>query len=66
MNASSAANVVLHAAGDQIRISADVHVAAAHHGVTGNGAAGTGHMLILEPEWETAAEALADWMDALQ
>ena len=66
MNASRPANFVLRAAGDQIPSPADVHATVARHGVTATMLPNAGHMLMLEPEWATAAEALADRMDTLQ
>ncbi|MCC6196492.1 MAG: alpha/beta fold hydrolase [Burkholderiales bacterium] len=56
---------VLGAAGDQIAIPSDVHATAAHHGVAATVLPGMGHMLMLEPEWETAAKAIAQWMEGL-
>jgi len=56
---------VLGAAGDQIAIPADVHATARHHGVEATILPGMGHMLMLEPAWETAADAIAKWLEAL-
>jgi len=56
---------VMGAAGDQIAVPADVEATAAHHGVQATILPGMGHMLMLEPEWEDAAKALATWMGKL-
>ena len=56
---------VMGAAGDQIAVPADVEATAAHHGVEATILPGMGHMLMLEPEWEFAAKALATWMGKL-
>ena len=41
---------------------ADAQATAHHHGVTATILPGMAHMLMLEPEWEMAAEALASWL----
>jgi pimeloyl-ACP methyl ester carboxylesterase len=56
---------VVGAAADQIATPADVQATAAHHGVKATILPGMGHMLMLEPEWKEAAEAIAAWIDGL-
>lgn len=57
---------VLGAAGDQIAIPSDVRATATHHGVAATVLPGMGHMMMLEPEWERAASAIAGWLAGLQ
>ena len=40
----------------------DVQATAAHHRVPATILPGMGHMLMLEPEWEDAAQAIAGWL----
>jgi non-heme chloroperoxidase len=56
---------VLGATGDRIAIPTDVEATARHHGVHATILPGMGHMLMLEPQWRIAAEAIADWMERL-
>jgi len=42
---------------------ADVRATARHHGVEPVLVPASGHMLMLEPQWEDAAQAIAAWMD---
>jgi non-heme chloroperoxidase len=56
---------VLGATGDRIAIPADVEATARHHGVHATILPGMGHMLMLEPQWRSAAEAIAAWMETL-
>ena len=53
------------AAGDRISIPDDVQATAKHHQVGALILPGSGHMLMLEPEWETAARALLAWLGTL-
>jgi len=55
---------VLGAAADQIAIPADVEATARHHGVSAAILPGMGHMLMLEPAWRAAAQAIADWLES--
>ncbi|HEY5307892.1 MAG TPA: hypothetical protein VIK97_05245, partial [Casimicrobiaceae bacterium] len=54
--------MVLGADDDRICTPADANATAHHHGVTASILPGMAHMLMLEPQWETAAEALAEWL----
>lgn len=56
---------VMGAAADQIAAPADVHATAEHHRVKATILPGLGHMLMLEPEWKDAAQALAAWMESV-
>jgi pimeloyl-ACP methyl ester carboxylesterase len=56
---------VMGAAGDQIAVPGDVEATARHHGVTATILPGMGHMMMLEPEWEDAASAIAAWIATL-
>lgn len=56
---------VLGVAGDRIAIPDDVRATAAHHGVDATILPGMAHMMMLEPEWKSAAEALAAWLATL-
>lgn len=56
---------VMGASADQIANPEDVRSTAEHHGVKATILPGMGHMLMLEPEWKDAAQALAAWMDGL-
>ena len=53
---------VLAAANDRICTPSDAQATAHHHGVVATVLPGMAHMMMLEPEWETAAEALAAWL----
>jgi pimeloyl-ACP methyl ester carboxylesterase len=57
--------LVMGAADDRIAIPEDVRATAAHHRVEANILPGMGHMLMLEPEWENAAQAIAKWAATL-
>ena len=54
--------LVLGAQNDRICTPGDAQATAHHHGVTATILPGMAHMLMLEPEWEIAAEALAGWL----
>jgi len=54
---------VLGAEGDRIANPGDVRATARHHGVDAVILPAMGHMLMLEPQWEDAAQAIAAWMD---
>jgi pimeloyl-ACP methyl ester carboxylesterase len=56
---------VMGARGDRISIPDDVEATARHHHVTATIVPGSGHMLMLEPEWEVAARALLAWLATL-
>ena len=56
---------VLGAAGDRIAIPSDVEATARHHRVGASILPGLGHMLMLEPQWRTAANAIAAWLRGL-
>jgi pimeloyl-ACP methyl ester carboxylesterase len=53
---------VLGAAGDRICTPEDVRATARHHNVEAQILPGLAHMLMLEPGWESVAQALADWI----
>jgi pimeloyl-ACP methyl ester carboxylesterase len=57
---------VLGATGDRISTPDDTRATAAHHGVPATILPGMAHMLMLEPEWEDAARALAGWLAELR
>lgn len=57
---------VLGAAGDRISTPDDTQATAAHHGVEATILPGMAHMLMLEPEWEDAAKAIAGWLGTLR
>ena len=57
---------VLGADDDRIATPDDVRATARHHGVEATILPGMAHMLMLEPEWETAADALAEWLADLR
>ncbi len=57
---------VLGAEGDRICTSDEVRATATHHGVAATILPGLAHMLMLEPEWETAARALGAWLEELR
>jgi pimeloyl-ACP methyl ester carboxylesterase len=59
---SSSPVMVMGAHDDRIAIPEDVRATAAHHRVAATILPGMGHMLMLEPEWETAAQAIAKWL----
>ena len=54
--------LVLGAHDDRICTPSDAKATAHHHGVEATILPGMAHMLMLEPEWEAAAEALAEWL----
>ncbi len=56
---------VLGAGADRICTPEDARATAAHHRVSATILPGMAHMLMLEPEWETAAQALAEWLSEL-
>ncbi|MFO1323496.1 MAG: alpha/beta fold hydrolase [Burkholderiales bacterium] len=58
--------LVLGADNDRIAIPDDVRATAAHHHVTATILPGMGHMLMLEPDWRSAADALAQWLSELR
>jgi len=53
---------VLGAQGDRISTPEDTRATAAHHHTTATILPGMAHMLMLDPAWQTAAQALADWV----
>ena len=53
---------VLGAEGDRICTPDDVRATARHHRVTATIVPGLAHMMMLEREWRTAAEALEGWI----
>jgi pimeloyl-ACP methyl ester carboxylesterase len=53
---------VMGTEGDWISIPDDVQATARHHHVDATILPGSGHMLMLEPEWKEAAEAIAEWL----
>lgn len=53
---------VMGAAGDRISTPDDTKATARHHHVDATILPGMGHMMMLEPEWKDAAEALAEWL----
>ena len=55
--------LVLGAHDDRICTPGDAQATAHHHGVSATILPGMAHMLMLEPEWETAAETLAEWLE---
>jgi pimeloyl-ACP methyl ester carboxylesterase len=54
--------LVLGAQNDRICTPGDARATAHHHGVVATILPGMAHMLMLESEWEIAAEALAGWL----
>ena len=57
---------VLGAHGDRICRPDDVAATAQHHGVAATLLPGLAHMLMLEPGWETVADALLGWIRSLR
>lgn len=57
--------MVIGAEGDRICTPADLAATARHHGVEATLLPGMAHMLMLEPDWEIAARAIAGWLAAL-
>ena len=55
--------LVLGVGGDRIATPADVRATAALYGVQATSLPGLAHMLMLEPDWETAARSLLDWLE---
>jgi pimeloyl-ACP methyl ester carboxylesterase len=53
---------VLGAQDDRICTPGDAHATAHHHGVAATILPGMAHMMMLDPQWETVAEALAEWL----
>jgi pimeloyl-ACP methyl ester carboxylesterase len=53
---------VLGVHGDRICRADDVVATAQHHGVAATLLPGLAHMLMLEPGWEVAADAIIDWI----
>lgn len=58
--------MVLGAEGDRICTPHDVRATARHHGVEAVVLPGMAHMLMLEPGWEKAARAIANWLEGLE
>lgn len=58
--------MVLGAEGDRICTPNDARATARHHGVEAVILPGMAHMLMLEPEWEGAARAIAGWLETLE
>jgi pimeloyl-ACP methyl ester carboxylesterase len=56
---------VLGVEGDRICTPEEVRATARHHNVAPVILPGLAHMLMLEPGWLAAAQALADWLEAL-
>jgi non-heme chloroperoxidase len=56
---------VMGSKGDRICTPEDVRATARHHNVSAHILPGLAHMLMLEPGWEAAADALAGWIDSL-
>lgn len=56
---------VLGAEGDRICTPDDVRATAAHHGVPATLLPGLAHMLMLDGEWRSAADALEGWLKTL-
>jgi len=56
---------VLGAQGDRICTPDDVRATARHHSVEPVLIEGLAHMLMLEPEWERPARAIAEWLETL-
>jgi pimeloyl-ACP methyl ester carboxylesterase len=57
---------VLGATDDRISTPDDTRATAAHHDVDATILPGMAHMLMLEPEWEGAAKAIAGWLTTLR
>jgi non-heme chloroperoxidase len=57
---------VMGAEGDRICTPDDVRATAQHHGVAATIVPRLAHMLMLERQWATAAEALETWLDTLK
>jgi pimeloyl-ACP methyl ester carboxylesterase len=57
---------VLGAEGDRICTPSDVRATATHHGVTATIVPGLAHMMMLERQWKTAAEALEGWLQTVR
>jgi non-heme chloroperoxidase len=57
---------VLGVTGDRISTPDDTHATAAHHNVDATILPGMAHMLMLEPEWEVVAKAIAGWLSDLR
>jgi len=58
--------MVLGAEGDRICTPNDARATARHHGVEAVILPGMAHMLMLEPEWQAAARAIAGWLETLE
>ena len=56
---------VLGVDGDRICTPGDVRATAAHHNVTATIVTGLAHLMMLEPEWERAAQPLEAWIRSL-
>ena len=56
---------VLGAEADRISVPDDVRATARHHGVEATIVPGLAHMMMLEPEYETAAQPLLRWLRTL-
>jgi pimeloyl-ACP methyl ester carboxylesterase len=54
---------VLGASADRVATPGDVRATAAMYGVKATIVPGLAHMLMLEPEWQTAARPLLDWLE---
>jgi non-heme chloroperoxidase len=57
--------LVLGASGDRICLPDDVRATAVHHGVDATIVPGLAHMLMLEPDYERAAQPLLRWLKTL-
>lgn len=62
---SSSPVMVMGAQEDRIAIPEDVQATAGHHRVAATILPGMGHMLMLEPEWQVAAQAIARWLGSV-
>jgi pimeloyl-ACP methyl ester carboxylesterase len=58
--------LVLGAEGDRICTPGDARATGQHHGVEARLLPGMAHMMMLEPEWEMVAQALAVWVADLK
>jgi len=58
--------LVLGARDDRIATPSDVRATASRHGIVPTILPGLAHMMMLEREWETAAQPIADWLAKLK
>jgi len=57
--------LVVGAEGDRICTPGDARATAQHHGIAAMILPGMAHMMMLEPEWELVAQAVATWITEL-